>query len=162
MIGLAAMLGTAIIAWPHAPRSRPEIADAQDSLPVAQTAAPEAAAEQPTGSCSAPNEADENGMRIAIVKFHENVVAHRWESAAYYEDTSTFQPLETLENGYGATTESSPTIKNTDGCHVSVRLQFQNDGQAQYCIDIVYAMEYAQERGWIIKDAQSLADKEPC
>ena len=162
MLGLAAILGTAIVLWPHAPQSRPEMADAQDSLPVAQTASPAPASEQPTGTCHNPNEADENGLRAAIAGFHQNVVAHRWQNAAYYEDTSTFQPLETLQNGYGATTESNPTIKGIDGCHVSVGLQFQNDGEPQYCIDIVYSMEYAQERGWIIKDGHSLADKQLC
>jgi tRNA A-37 threonylcarbamoyl transferase component Bud32 len=118
----------------------------------------------PNGNCNSLNQADLRGMETAISEFHKNVVAHKWESAAWYENTSTFLPLESMETGYQNTMESIPAIVNVNGCRIMVSLKFQDYGQPQYCINLQYVMEYAREPTprWIIEDARSIDDKHLC
>jgi hypothetical protein len=45
-----------------------------------------------------------------------------------------------------------------------IALKWQDYGQPQYCINRQYVMKYAWQSTprWIIRDASSLGEKEPC
>lgn len=118
----------------------------------------------PTGNCSSPNQADKHGMETAIYEFHRNVVSKNWQSAAWYENTSKYQDLATLEKGYKKTVESLPTIVSENGCSIFVSLRFEDSDGPQYCIDQRYDMQYALQPTprWIIEDGHSTSQPRLC
>jgi hypothetical protein len=164
-LAMAALLAAAIIAWPHPASNRSTGSDVQGGSGTVAVQRPVPSSRlAPTGSCETPNQADSQGMEDAIRAFHKYVETHKWESAAWYENTDDFLPLSAMERGYAHTQESSPTIVNTVGCLVTVALKFQDEGQPQNCLRIEYTMEFARnpEPRWIIHDAQSLGSPQVC